>query len=221
MALLQSVRIFSPADRADRLAAILRRMTKEQLESIRISWEQILARQAEQAKLTARLKRFSSDTEWQDCLNRFGCPDARWQWSIIADPTTLGISRESFCIESDGKVQCAMLVSLTERCRLATQASQHLVYIDYLAVAPWNRPRIATPIQLSGLGTIMLGIAVSLSKDEGWNGRVGLHSLPQSEGFYVRHGMTNLGQDAAKEDLTYFEYTEDSAEQFLPAKESK
>lgn len=47
-------------------------------------------------------------------------------------------------------------------------------------------------------------------------GRVGLHSLPQSEVCYASAcGMHKVGIDAAYHDLTYFEYTAAAATTFL------
>jgi hypothetical protein len=216
MASVQKIRIYSPLDCSDREAELHQRVSVDQLDWIESNWRPILDRQAQHAKLAAKLSGRTSDPEWQGVLNQYGCPDALWDWPNLANPSGLGLSKESFCIESGGEIQCVMLVSLTERCRLKGQTNQHMVYVGYLAIAPWNRIQISQPIQLQGLGTILLGVAVNMSRDEGWYGRVGLHSLLQSEGFYTKKGMTSLGADSAKNDLTYYEFTEDAASTFLP-----
>ena len=52
----------------------------------------------------------------------------------------------------------------------------------------------------------------------GLEGRVGLHSLPQAEGFYkTRCKMTDFGKDSGYFDLTYFEYTGQQATEWLAA----
>lgn len=216
MASIQTFRIYSPLDGSYRDAELHERASEDQLDQIESSWRPILDRQAQYAKVVAKLSGTTSGPEWQRRLNQYGCPDAHWDWPSLGEPSKLGLSRESYCIESGGEIQCVMLVSLTERCRLPGQANQHMVYVDYLAIAPWNRNQISQPIQLQGLGTILLGIAVDRSRDEGWCGRVGLHSLPQSEGFYTKKGMKSLGADSAKSGLAYFEFTEDAANSFLP-----
>ena len=51
--------------------------------------------------------------------------------------------------------------------------------------------------------------------EAGYNGRIGLHSLPQSEEFYLRIQMTDFGADEDhNEQLRYFEMTEEQARQF-------
>ena len=49
------------------------------------------------------------------------------------------------------------------------------------------------------------------SVDLGYGGRVGLHSLPEAEGFYQRQKMLEHGPDPEKDDLVYFEYNAISA----------
>ena len=44
------------------------------------------------------------------------------------------------------------------------------------------------------------------SQELGYQGRVGLHALPEAEGFYRRIGMPDYGSDPEKEGLVYFEY---------------
>ena len=55
-----------------------------------------------------------------------------------------------------------------------------------------------------------------MSRQSGFAGRVGLHSLPQAEPFYRDVcGMTDLGEDPNEYDLRYFEMTEAQAARFL------
>ena len=152
---------------------------------------------------------------WNNILQNLECPDAMWDWPAIADPSKMGAAYTSFCIYANGEVQAAMVLNLTMRCRYSSQVNEHMVYIDYLAIAPWNRRAFRNPIEFQGLGTVMLGIAIELSKQEGWKGRIGLHSLPQSEGFYAKHRMELIGIDTKKEDLMYCEFTEVGADRFL------
>ena len=61
----------------------------------------------------------------------------------------------------------------------------------------------------------MMTAAVELSLEEGFKGRVGLHSLPQAETFYEKHGMIDLGPDAGVQNLRYYEMTSDVAQTLL------
>lgn len=49
---------------------------------------------------------------------------------------------------------------------------------------------------------------VEFSRDNSCDGRIGLHSLPQSEKYYINKiGMTNLGIDTSYQYLRYYELT--------------
>ena len=93
-----------------------------------------------------------------------------------------------------------------------------LLYIDYLEVAPWNWriPEIGRDGRFRGVGSALFWNAVQQSLEEGFQGRVGLHALPQAEAFY-RDGchMTPLGRDAAKQNLLYFELSRQQAERLI------
>jgi hypothetical protein len=90
-----------------------------------------------------------------------------------------------------------------------------IVYVDYVAVAPWNRKIVQHPQRFKNLGKVMLGQAVATSIAAGLDGRCGLHSLPQSEGFYRRIGMSDFGTDLAYSSLRYFEFSVQAARNFV------
>jgi hypothetical protein len=48
----------------------------------------------------------------------------------------------------------------------------------------------------------------------GFKGRIGLHSLPQSEPWYQKIGFTDVGPDPTKK-MRYFEMTEVQAAGFI------
>jgi len=84
-----------------------------------------------------------------------------------------------------------------------------------VATAPWNRECFGGKPVFSGVGTIFMRTAVLISIAETFQGRIALHSLPQSEQFYRDCGMTELGLDSKKEDLNYFEMTVAQAKAYL------
>ena len=108
-----------------------------------------------------------------------------------------------------------MRLDLTKFARLEIQLGKPIVYVDYVEVAPWNRTVGGTVARYRGVGSALLVAAVALSFDEGFKGRIGLHSLPQSEGFYSHHGMVNLGPDEHYQGLHYFEMTPELAQTLL------
>jgi hypothetical protein len=93
-----------------------------------------------------------------------------------------------------------------------------LVYVDFLEAAPWNRPEHVPLPKYRGVGSILIATAIQLSLDEGFKGRIGLHSLPQSEEFYRNvMKMNDLGPDMSYPGpvpLRYFEFTAAEAQAF-------
>lgn len=120
-------------------------------------------------------------------------------------------------IECDSDVQGLMLVASAGKvARIDSQKGRPLICIHFLATAPWNSPLVVAQPRFSGVGTILLASAVQFSLDEGFSGRVGLHSLPQADDWYRRCGMTDLGPDPnEKQNLRYFEMTPEQAKAFL------
>jgi hypothetical protein len=108
-----------------------------------------------------------------------------------------------------------MLVSDLKSARIQAQFGKPIVYVEFLASAPWNRPEIQKPPRYRGVGTIMVTAATELSWELGYRGRLGLHSLPAAEDFYRDTcRMSELGKDAAHHDLMYYEMTDNQAETF-------
>ncbi|WP_228039823.1 hypothetical protein [Nodosilinea sp. LEGE 07088] len=81
-----------------------------------------------------------------------------------------------------------------------------LVYVEYLASAPWNRRLLENPPYLIGVGRALLLFTRQRSVELGYGGRVGLHALPGAEAFYRRYDMPDYGSDPDKDGLVYFEY---------------
>ena len=108
--------------------------------------------------------------------------------------------------------------------RLDADRGQPLIYIDYLETAPrnWDIPEIGHKGAFRGIGSLLLWEAVRQSREEGFHGRIGLHSLPQAEGFYRQAcRMTPFGGDAAKQNLLYFELSRQQAAELFQAREEK
>lgn len=140
-----------------------------------------------------------------------------WDWQDKWTYFSAQLSYQSFAVECNGETQGLMIVNTIMRCQLPQQANKHLVYVEYLEAAPWNRGNLTTTPKYKLVGTVMIAAAIQLSIDEGNQGRIGLHSLPQADTFYrSRCGMTDLGPDASKRgNLLYFEMTEQQAAQYM------
>jgi len=152
----------------------------------------------------------------------FASPGAKaqhshWDWNdkyqlVVKAPLAFRI----FGLEADKQIQGLMLVLTTGKfCNVEEHKGKPLIYIDYLATAPWNSADVVAEPVYSGVGKVLLRVACQLSDEEGFKGRIGLHSLPQAESWYRDVClMTDLGEDKTYNNLRYFEMTPEQATRF-------
>jgi hypothetical protein len=91
---------------------------------------------------------------------------------------------------------------------------QHdILYVEYLENAPWNiKGNARGTSAYLGIGMVLIGEAVHISREYGFAGRIGLHSLPLAEPFYRdKCQFSEVGPDAAENGLVHFEYSEQQA----------
>jgi hypothetical protein len=139
-----------------------------------------------------------------------------WDWRAKMAQVAGLLAFRGFSVLCGGVTQGLMRVDLTKSARESGQKGKPLVYVDYLEVAPWNRADLGKGMRYGGVGTALLSAAVEMSSQEDFKGRIGLHALPQSDGFYRdRCRMTDLGPDALHQGLRYFEMTPEQARTFL------
>ncbi|MGG6269031.1 hypothetical protein ACQ4M3_34325 [Leptolyngbya sp. AN03gr2] len=163
--------------------------------------------QTVQAQLYLMQQRHVKDFEgfWRSILHELGQDDEFWGWAMKKRLTASDDRFEAYALEFEGLTQGLMWIE-TQWHRSWVNSVYRIVYIEALASAPWNRRRLEDPPYLDGVGTALLLFARRRSVALGYEGRVGLHALSTSEGFYERRNMTDYGQDPDKEDLRYFEY---------------
>jgi len=139
-----------------------------------------------------------------------------WNWAIKAMQHQL-LAYQSLGIEAGGKMQGLLMVCLAGHlARLEPDKGKPVVYVEFLETAPWNAREFSTAPLYKGVGRRLMQAAARLSGDEGFAGRVGLHSLPQATAFYVDAcEMQALGPDSAYYNLEYFELTAAQAVVFL------
>ena len=201
------------------LAELSDGITERHLGDFESKWHPILYQHA----IDTRLKCTNSDGKLNkqlliDELGNLNIQDAGWDWrKKLQKHPQPSLYYKFISLECGGVTQGLMAIDLGNRlCRINSQLNQHLVYIDYLSVAPWNRPQLTNSPFYKKIGRVLMATAVSASLGAGFNGRIGLHSLPQANEFYERKcNMTSLGIDADKEYLAYFEMTGQQAELFL------
>jgi hypothetical protein len=133
--------------------------------------------------------------------------DQYWDWEQKKRVYLRGDSTiyEGYAIECNGIVQGLMLLKMGGH-RSWVEPRRRLVYVHALATAPWNRGPTPEPMGFQTVGATLLEFARFRSEELGMDGLVGLHSLPNAEGFYRKMGMWDGGIDLEKEGLRYFEW---------------
>jgi hypothetical protein len=139
-----------------------------------------------------------------------------WDWTTKeADLRVLAFNFVG--IRCQGELQGLMKLSLVGHVsRHPAEKGKPLVYVDYLETAPWNIKSLMKALgktpQFAAVGSRLIQAAAQKSVEEGFKGRIGLHSLSASERFYQETcGMTALERDIAKEHLMWYEFTPQQA----------
>jgi hypothetical protein len=183
-------------------------ISPEHLQNWEQKWKPVIA--ATQARLVGQGKPIAAIPQ-----------SSHWDWDMKAEEIRKLLSFRSFAIVCGGDTQGLMLVETVAHQSLMAdekgRTGQPLVYIDFLETAPWNRPEHVQFPAYRGVGQALIATAIQLSFDEGFKGRTGLHSLPQSEGFYrTVLKMTDFGPDQNYRGgrLRYFEFDTTGAQAF-------
>jgi len=145
------------------------------------------------------------NTIWKSQLIQAGAEDQYWDWAFKERVYGALPGAEMYAIEYDDLTQGLMLIATIGH-RSWLEPSRLLIYIRYLAAAPWNRSTIQPLPAFRGVGRALMIFARQRSLELGYEGRVGLHSLSTAELFYARLGMPNYGPDPEQDDLVYFEW---------------
>ena len=140
--------------------------------------------------------------------------DAHWDWSGKINLTRSLLSHRHFAIESESGTEGLMQLELVMH-RSRIEDGNHLVYVDLISVAPWNRRALFEVPRFKGVGSILYAQSIGTSFDEGFSGRVGLHSLPGATGWYKKMGMIPFGPDKDYQNLEYFEMRKEDSTRFI------
>ncbi|QKQ75217.1 GNAT family N-acetyltransferase [Nostoc sp. TCL240-02] len=142
---------------------------------------------------------------WVESLRLFSQEDKYWDWIFKLRYISNQENLEGYAIECENKTQGLMIIE-TQMHGSRLNVGKRLVYVDGIATAPTNRMEIQRPPQFKGVGQALLNFARIRSVELGYEGRIGLHSLPRSEGFYEKQNMLNCGSEEEYDNLVYFEY---------------
>ncbi|MHC5612105.1 MAG: GNAT family N-acetyltransferase [Nostoc sp.] len=142
---------------------------------------------------------------WVESLRLFSQSDKYWDWIFKLRYISNQENLEGYAVECENKTQGLMIIE-TQMHGSRLNIGKRLVYVDGIATAPTNRIEIQRPPQFKGVGQALLNFARIRSVELGYEGRIGLHSLPRSEGFYEKQNMFNCGSEEEYDNLVYFEY---------------
>lgn len=152
----------------------------------------------------------SFQQDWKPMLRQFSQEDKYWDWAFKQQSADNHDRYECYAIEADGQMQGLMMLE-TQWHKSKMRANQPLVFVDAISAAPWNRVQVVRPPRFRRVGSVLLEFARTRSEALGYEGRVGLESLPGAEGFYERLNMIRFEPeiDPYVDDelpLAYFEY---------------
>jgi hypothetical protein len=184
-------------------AELIEDIRESELDSYEQKWKPILAMASAKTTLADRPQ------------------DTHWDWSNKVSQTRGESLRYlHFSIRAKNELQGMMQLEISQhRSRMVPQA--HIAYVDYLATAPWNRLGVRNLVDLKsypmfrGIGSVLLKAAIETSKENEFGGRISLHSLKHSAGFYQKLGMVSYGLDVDYLNLEYFEFDAQKALQFI------
>lgn len=139
-----------------------------------------------------------------------------WRWNAKVSESCHLLSCPTLAVECEAEPQGLILLQTDGHfARLPAQERKPLVYVPYLSTAPWNYRQLTAQPKFTGVGIVLVRAAIAISLEAEFKGRIGLHSLPQAEGFYERHGFQCLGPDPKREDLKYYELSPEAAAEFM------
>ncbi len=140
--------------------------------------------------------------------------DSHWQWSRKVRSYNDLLAFKTFAVEINDRTEGLMIIERSNHYS-RMYPGKHLVYVELISVAPWNRISIAQTPKYKLIGSTLLAQAIGESLEEGFEGRIGLHSLPGSVTWYEKNYMVDLGADSIKQNLHYFEMREEDTKQFI------
>lgn len=136
--------------------------------------------------------------------------DAHWRWTAKAIYLN---SQEYnwFFYKAESAVQGACLIYHPKD---SVIDGQGIFYIEYVAVAPWNRPNPLSVARFRGVGSDLIRHAsIYATEVLGLRPGFSLHSLPRAAAYYTKIGMTCF-PERKKETLDYYEMAKEAAQQF-------
>ncbi|WP_244089171.1 hypothetical protein [Aeromonas hydrophila] len=147
----------------------------------------------------------------KNVLDSIQTEDHHWDWF----KKTLSYSKDEyewFYLYAEEKPQGVCLIYHPKVSALSTS---NIFYVEYLAVAPWNRDCLIRKRDFLKIGSTLLTCSLRFAVTTlGLTPGLSLHSLPQARGYYEKLNMINIEREN-KPRLMYFELPYAEAEKLL------
>jgi hypothetical protein len=153
---------------------------------------------------------------WIPLLRDTSEDDAAWDYPGKRAETCYRDGHEHVAVIHADDVQGILLTSLPDAKPAMSEWTELPVFVEYLAIAPWNRPNLKRPPDFRGIGSSLIKRAVVRSITVGRAGCIALHSEPNAVSFYAdKLKLSKRGPDMAEELREFFEGDADWATKFL------
>jgi hypothetical protein len=131
-------------------------------------------------------------SQHQKLLGEHGAADAAWDWVEITRRAARDTGFLCLGLEHAEEMYGLMELGATSATRESSRRwpGLDIIYIEHLTSRPGSRGNTIGPRAVAGVGSILINAARNLAQILGYSGRVGLHSDPDAEGFYIRAGFT-------------------------------
>jgi len=152
-------------------------------------------------KMLAHLKDECTEEERDEYLSKIQIEDFHWNWFNKSRCYSTE-EYKWFFLKTGDSVEAACLIYFPKRSALS---DDNIFYVEFIAVAPWNRLTPLEKKRYKGVGKKLLQAVIKYSAATlGYKYGFCLHSLPQAKGFYEHIGMIHI--DALdKAPLEYYE----------------
>lgn len=188
--------------------------------TIRHGWDMVAAVQCDETWARSNIELLQNieeqnfdDGRLAEVLDSIQTEDHHWDWFKKSYQFTSD-EYEWFFLFSEDKPQGACLIYHPKDSALG---DANIFYVEYLAVAPWNRNCLVRQREYKGVGSILLKAALKFSVEKlGLIPGFSLHSLPQAKEYYETLKMINI-KSMDKGVLLYFELPQSEAHKLLGA----
>lgn len=158
-------------------------------------------------------QRYTDPDERNAVLDGTQLEDHHWEW-LNKSVCMKSAEYLWFFIMAEGAPQAACVIYQPKP---SACEKGNIFYIEFVAVAPWNRINPMSARRFSGVGTRIIRHAVHFSmKTLGLKPGFALHALPKAIPYYEKIGMLPFSS-LNKENLPYYEMPEKALMNFMDA----